>query len=163
MNNLLSSLIPLRPIDLLTTSSPVHNILTEGSIPFAKVIKYSLSLRFPLAKLIANRRAPIAKKIYEELGGSSPILKLTMKQATALEFKLNRDDNLSNYRCFIVMRCWHPRAESVVKEMAKMGIALTGESEKTGRRARGCPRARGPPAAAHARRAARAVRTRWPG
>ena len=33
--------------------------------------------RFPLAKLIANRRAPIAKKIYEELGGSSPILKLT--------------------------------------------------------------------------------------
>ena len=47
--------------------------------------------RFPLAKLIANRRAPIAKKIYEELGGSSPILKLTMKQATALEFKLNRE------------------------------------------------------------------------
>tara|TARA_Y100000996_G_scaffold361289_1_gene304120 strand:- start:487 stop:1305 length:819 start_codon:yes stop_codon:yes gene_type:complete len=42
-----------------------------------------------------------------------------MKQATALEFKLNRDDNLSNYRCFIVMRCWHPRAESVVKEVIK--------------------------------------------
>ena len=34
-------------------------------------------LRFPLAKLIANRRAPTAKKIYQELGGSSPILKLT--------------------------------------------------------------------------------------
>ena len=33
-------------------------------------------LRYPLAKLIANRRAPIAKKIYQELGGSSPILKL---------------------------------------------------------------------------------------
>ena len=33
--------------------------------------------RFPLAKLIANRRAPVAKKIYQELGGSSPILKLT--------------------------------------------------------------------------------------
>jgi len=74
-------------------------------------------LRFPLAKLIANRRAPTAKKIYEELGGSSPILKLTNEQANALELKLNKDDNLSEYKCFIVMRCWHPRAKDVVKEV----------------------------------------------
>ena len=73
--------------------------------------------RFPLAKLIANRRAPTAKKIYQELGGGSPILKLTIEQATALELKLNKDDELSNYKCFIVMRCWHPRAENVVKEV----------------------------------------------
>ena len=73
--------------------------------------------RYPLAKLIANRRAPIAKKIYEELGGSSPILELTKKQADALELKLNNDDTLSKYKCFIVMRCWHPRAENVVKEV----------------------------------------------
>jgi len=73
--------------------------------------------RYPLAKLIANRRAPIAKKIYEELGGSSPILKLTQEQASALELKLNKDDNLSDYKCFIVMRCWHPRAEKIVKEV----------------------------------------------
>ena len=73
--------------------------------------------RYPLAKLIANRRAPIAKKIYEELGGSSPILKLTEEQASALELKLNKDDNLSEYKCFIIMRCWHPRAENVVKEV----------------------------------------------
>ena len=73
--------------------------------------------RFPLAKLIANRRAPTAKKIYQELGGSSPILKLTKEQSSALEVKLNRDDNSSNYKCFVVMRCWHPRAENVVKEV----------------------------------------------
>ncbi len=73
--------------------------------------------RFPLAKLIANRRAPTAKKIYEELGGSSPILKLTSEQAAALEIKLNEDDDLSDYKCFIVMRCWHPRAENIVKEV----------------------------------------------
>ena len=73
--------------------------------------------RYPLAKLIANRRAPIAKKIYSELGGSSPILELTERQALALEFKLNNDDNLSDYKCFIVMRCWHPRAENVVKKV----------------------------------------------
>ena len=38
--------------------------------------------RLPLAKFIANRRAPTAKKIYKELGGSSPILKLTKEQAS---------------------------------------------------------------------------------
>ena len=36
--------------------------------------------RYPLAKLIANRRAN-CKKIYEELGGFSPILKLTKEQS----------------------------------------------------------------------------------
>ena len=74
-------------------------------------------LRYPLAKLIANRRAPTAKKIYQELGGSSPILKLTEEQSHALESKLNQDDNSTDYKCFIVMRCWHPRAENVVKEV----------------------------------------------
>ena len=74
-------------------------------------------LRFPLAKLIANRRAPTAKKIYQELGGSSPILKLTEEQSHALESKLNQDDYSTDYKCFIVMRCWHPRAENVVKEV----------------------------------------------
>ena len=74
-------------------------------------------IRYPLARLIANRRAPIAKKIYEELGGSSPILKLTKEQSNVLELRLNQEDNLSEYKCFIVMRCWHPRAENVVKEV----------------------------------------------
>ena len=73
--------------------------------------------RFPLAKLIATRRTPTAQKIYKELGGSSPILKLTEEQSYALETRLNKNDNLSNYKCFIVMRCWHPRAENVVKKV----------------------------------------------
>ena len=47
-------------------------------------------IRFPLAKLISNRRAPTAKKIYQELGGSSPILRLTEEQSKALEIKLNQ-------------------------------------------------------------------------
>ena len=71
-------------------------------------------LRYPLAKLISNRRAPIAKKIYQELGGSSPILKLTEEQSKALELKLNNEDQNSEYKCFVVMRCWHPRAKEVV-------------------------------------------------
>ena len=74
-------------------------------------------LRYPLAKLISNRRAPTAKKIYQELGGSSPILKLTEEQSNALEIKLNNDDDFSEYKCFIVMRCWHPRARDVIKKV----------------------------------------------
>jgi len=74
-------------------------------------------LRYPLAKLISNRRAPTAQKIYQELGGSSPILKLTEEQSKALELKLNTDDESSEYKCFVVMRCWHPRAEEVLKNV----------------------------------------------
>ena len=74
-------------------------------------------IRFPLAKFIANRRAPVAKKIYEELGGSSPILKLTINQSEELEKKLNQNNSLDEYKCFIVMRCWHPRAKKVVNEV----------------------------------------------
>ena len=74
-------------------------------------------LRYPLAKLISNRRAPVTKKIYEELGGASPILELTKEQSSALEAKLNQSNSENEYKCFIVMRCWHPRAKEVVKEV----------------------------------------------
>ena len=74
-------------------------------------------LRYPLAKLISNRRAPVAKKIYAELGGSSPILRLTKEQSNALEIKLNRTQKENEYKCFIVMRCWNPRAEDVIKNV----------------------------------------------
>ena len=75
--------------------------------------------RYPLAKLISSRRAPIAKKIYEELGGSSPILKLTNEQANCLEKKLNKKNNGVKYKCFVVMRCWNPRAEKVIHNVKK--------------------------------------------
>ena len=74
-------------------------------------------LRYPLAKLISKRRAPVAKKIYEELGGSSPILKLTEEQSIALETKLNQNQIEDQYKCFIVMRCWNPRANDVIKDV----------------------------------------------
>ncbi|MDB9931049.1 ferrochelatase [Candidatus Pelagibacter sp.] len=78
-------------------------------------------LRYPLAKLISNRRAPVAKKIYAELGGSSPILKLTREQSDALEIKLNQTQEKDEYKCFIIMRCWNPRAEDVIKDVQLYG------------------------------------------
>jgi ferrochelatase len=78
-------------------------------------------LRYPLAKLISNRRAPVAKKIYAELGGSSPILKLTKEQSDALEIKLNQTQYEDEYKCFIIMRCWNPRAKDVIKDVQLYG------------------------------------------
>jgi ferrochelatase len=78
-------------------------------------------LRYPLAKLISNRRAPVAKKIYAELGGSSPILKLTKEQSNALETKLNQTQEEDEYKCFIIMRCWNPRAKDVIKDVQLYG------------------------------------------
>ena len=73
--------------------------------------------RYLLAKLISNRRAPIAKKIYKEIGGSSPIFKLTENQSDALEKNLNQNKPKKEYKCFVVMRYWHPRAEEVIKNV----------------------------------------------
>jgi protoporphyrin/coproporphyrin ferrochelatase len=72
-------------------------------------------LRWLLARLISKRRAPIAQKIYAELGGGSPILPNTEAQATALQAALNE---IGERRVFIAMRYWHPRAAAVAREVA---------------------------------------------
>ena len=76
-------------------------------------------IRYPLAKLISKRRAPIARKIYQEIGGSSPILKLTMDQADSLQNLLNTKQNNTEYKVFVTMRCWHPRASKTTQDVKK--------------------------------------------
>ena len=51
------------------------------------IISLPKILRKIVAKIISKRRAPISKKIYEAIGGRSPILELTKKQAKSLEKK----------------------------------------------------------------------------
>ena len=79
------------------------------------ILNLPLFLRYPLAKIISKKRTPVAKNIYREIGGSSPILKTTQDQANSLEKSLNTKQKDSNYRVFITMRCWHPRASETVK------------------------------------------------
>ena len=66
-------------------------------------------MRFLLAKLISARRAPIAREIYEHLGGGSPLVPNTEAQAEALTAAL---DDLGEVRCFMAMRYWHPMTEA---------------------------------------------------
>ena len=78
------------------------------------IISFPSIIRYPLAKFISKRRAPIAKNIYKEIGNKSPILELTQNQAKSLEKSLLKK---GDYKCFVIMRCWHPRAENVIKEV----------------------------------------------
>ena len=77
------------------------------------IISIPSVFRYPLAKLISKRRAPVTKNIYKEIGNKSPILELTQDQAKSLENSLSEKDD---YKCFVVMRCWHPRAIDVIKK-----------------------------------------------
>ena len=55
------------------------------------IISLPAIIRLPLARLIARRRAPVARKIYEHIGGRSPIFENTRLQANALEAALSGD------------------------------------------------------------------------
>ena len=87
----------------------LFNLFNDGAI-----ISIPSIFRYPLAKFISKRRAPIAKNIYKEIGNKSPILELTQEQAKSLENTLSTK---GDYKCFVVMRCWHPRASDVVKKV----------------------------------------------
>lgn len=71
-------------------------------------------LRWLLAKFISTRRAPIAKEIYQKMGGGSPLLPLTKNQAEALEKILTETWNA---KVFICMRYWHPMSTEVAMQI----------------------------------------------
>jgi ferrochelatase len=82
------------------------------------IMRQPTPIRWLLAKLISSRRAPVAQKIYAEIGGKSPILPETQKQADALEAELKKsapDGDMD--RVFIAMRYWHPFAEECVAKI----------------------------------------------
>lgn len=73
-------------------------------------------LRRALAWLISTKRAPVAQTIYAHLGGRSPLLDLTNKQAMALELALG-----DGSRAFVAMRYWHPFSEETVVAVKQWG------------------------------------------
>ena len=58
------------------------------------IIRLPALLRLPLARLIAWRRAGVAREIYRRLGGASPLLANTEAQARALEAALGTGSSL---------------------------------------------------------------------
>jgi len=76
-------------------------------------------LRWLLAQYISRRRAPVAREIYAELGGASPLLAETEAQARALEKALQ--DPLKEIRVFVCMRYWHPMSDEVARAVKAWG------------------------------------------
>jgi protoporphyrin/coproporphyrin ferrochelatase len=99
--------------DKLSSVEPfLFNLFNDPAI-----IRLWNPLRFLVAKLISKRRGPVARDIYKNLGGSSPLLQQTEDQAAALQELLA--DEADDYRVFIAMRYWHPRADETAKKVAK--------------------------------------------
>jgi len=68
-------------------------------------------VRTPLARLISSRREASAQANYALMGGGSPLLPETQKQAEALSRVLANAAPGDDTRVFIAMRYWHPLTE----------------------------------------------------
>ena len=75
--------------------------------------------RTPLARLISHRRSSFVREYYRKIGGRSPILKLTHRQAVALQRELR---GRMNARVLVAMRYWHPLTEEVVEVIRREAI-----------------------------------------
>ena len=76
-------------------------------------------VRRPLAALVARRRAPVAKEIYARLGGCSPILEETQRQAAAVEKLLQQRG--TDARVWVAMRCTEPSSDKAAQDIAAWG------------------------------------------
>jgi ferrochelatase len=100
--------------DCLESIEPfLYNLFRDPDIidfPFARLA------RQPLARLIAARRAKHVAHHYAEIGGKSPILEYTERQAAALEAELAPDFDV---RVAVAMRYWHPFTEEAILHMER--------------------------------------------
>jgi ferrochelatase len=96
----------------------LFNLFSDGAI-----IDLPQPLRWLVAQMISRRRAPVAREIYRQLGGGSPLLANTEAQAAVLEMVLR--DRLSDpndeVRTFLAMRYWQPRSEEAVRAVKAYG------------------------------------------
>src|SRR5271154_480103 len=72
--------------------------------------------RKALAKLISTRRSKVVAQHYAEIGGGSPIRKLTEQQGRALEAALRPHLNV---RAIVAMRYWHPDTREAIDTLER--------------------------------------------
>jgi len=100
--------------DCLASIEPfLYNLFCDPDIidfPFARIA------RQPLAKLISTTRAKHVAHHYAEIGGKSPILENTRRQAAALETELRK---LYDARVTVAMRYWKPFTQEAIAELER--------------------------------------------
>lgn len=91
----------------------LYNLFSDPDIidfPFARIA------RQPLARLIAARRAKHVAHHYAELGGKSPLIENTMRQAAALEAMLRET---ADARVVVAMRYWRPFTLDAIAQLER--------------------------------------------
>jgi protoporphyrin/coproporphyrin ferrochelatase len=78
-------------------------------------------LRRMLARFIVLVRQKKSCALYSQIGGGSPLRKITESQAAALEAALSAR-NLSA-RVYVAMRCWNPSIDRAVEDILRDGIS----------------------------------------
>ncbi|MCK4536702.1 MAG: ferrochelatase [Desulfuromonadales bacterium] len=74
-------------------------------------------LQKPFAWMISRLRSPGVRRNYASIGGKSPLLEWTGKQAEGAARILGE-----NFKPYVVMRYWNPRAEDVLRQVREDGI-----------------------------------------
>lgn len=85
------------------------------------IISLPQPARFLLAKLISSTREELAKANYALMGGGSPILPETLKQAEALEREMSKRVANVTFKCFPAMRYWKPFTKDAAKAAEAWG------------------------------------------
>lgn len=85
------------------------------------IIHLPAPFRHLIAWLISTRRSAKAKKIYEQIGGKSPLLENTQNQAKALKEALEKLIPEAAVEVFIAMRYWHPFTRDAIQEVRSFG------------------------------------------
>src|SRR3972149_744192 len=89
----------------------LYNLFLDPDIidfPLARIA------RQPLARVMASSRAKKVQKCYAAIGGKSPIVEWTCRQARALEEGLRES---LDARVVVAMRYWHPFTEEAIREL----------------------------------------------
>jgi protoporphyrin/coproporphyrin ferrochelatase len=80
----------------------------------------SASLRRSLAWIIAGLRQAKSRELYRQIGGGSPLRKITEGQAAALRIELASRGHAACV--YVGMRCWKPTIDDAVERILQDGI-----------------------------------------
>lgn len=83
------------------------------------IISLPSPFRQVIAQIISRTRGPKARKIYQLMGGSSPLLKNTTAQSSLLEKQLLESLPNCDSKVFIAMRYWNPLTSETVAQVKK--------------------------------------------
>ena len=78
-------------------------------------------LQKPLAWFISSRRTKTSQANYKQIGGGSPLRRITEEQAKALEKQLEQKGQ--DAQVYVGMRYWHPYTEEAIAKIKRDALA----------------------------------------